>query len=180
MNIAVHEFGHALGLWGHSNDANSIMYALFNPKLEKHGLYLNRQDKSTLKLLYMITPDYTNGDSTKEKDTIASEILVGTEEERLDISIEHEKKEALKKKGDSSIRINIASLYEQKGDYDSMLKYIKEAEPLAKTNSELYMVQLSYALYHYRVGNRNSAKKHAMAALNLNDTTEVREFLKYL
>lgn len=180
INIAVHEFGHALGLWGHSNDPNSIMYALFNPKLEKHGSYLNRQDKSTLKLLYMITPDYTNGDSTKEKDTIASEILVGTEEERLDVSIDHEKKEALYKKGDSSIRINIASLYEQKGDYDSMLKYIKEAEPLAKTNDELYMVQLSYALYYYRKHDKNNSKKHAMAALNLKDTPEVREFLKYL
>lgn len=35
LNISIHEFGHALGIGGHSNDSSSIMYPLMNPDKEK-------------------------------------------------------------------------------------------------------------------------------------------------
>lgn len=180
VNIAVHEFGHALGIWGHSDDKNSIMYAFFDPKLEKHDSYLNKQDKSTLKLLYMVTPDITNGNPELEKDTIASSILIGTENDRIDISIEHAKKEAEMKKGDYLSRLNLAVLYEEKGNYEMSLKYLKEAESLAKTNDELYSVQFALAVYYYDRKDRKNAKFYAKKAQELKDTEDVRNILKYL
>ena len=177
LNIAVHEFGHALGIWGHSDDPKSVMYAFYNPKHKKQNSFLNKQDKATLKLLYMITPDYTNGDKRDEKDTIKSSILVGTKNDRMDTSIQKAKEEAQKKKGDCSSRLNIAILYEQKGDYEAMYEYIKEAEKLAKTKDELYAVNIAYASYYYQKRDSKNAKLYTQRALEIKETKEARDFL---
>lgn len=49
--VALHEIGHAIGLWGHSKDVNDVMY------LKTKAMYPTRRDKETLiKLL-----SYPNG-----------------------------------------------------------------------------------------------------------------------
>lgn len=180
LNIAVHEFGHALGFWGHSNDKNSVMYAFFDSKNQKQGSFLNKQDKTTLKLLYMIKPDITNGDKKQEKDTIPASVLTGSMDERADVSIANAKKEAEMKKGDCMSRLNLAALYEQKNDYETMLKYLKEAEPLAKTDDELYGVYVGYALYYAYKKDKKKALQYANGALNIKNSKEAVELLDFI
>lgn len=40
--VALHEIGHAIGLWGHSKDVNDVMY------LKTNAMYPTRRDKETL------------------------------------------------------------------------------------------------------------------------------------
>lgn len=176
LNIAVHEFGHALGIAGHSDDETSLMYALYSPRNQKQAGFLNRQDKNTVKLLYKITPDITNGDKSKEKDTYKAEILVGSFDERVDTSIKNASGELKIKPGDCLSRLQLAALYEQKGDFDKMYQYIKEAEPLAKTKDELYGVHIGYAVYYYGKKDRQKAKIHIDKALSMKDDKGAREF----
>lgn len=53
-DVAVHEFGHALGLNGHSTSIDDIMYPVVNGILEP-----SPRDLATLKKLYSIPPDIT-------------------------------------------------------------------------------------------------------------------------
>ena len=48
--VMLHEIGHAIGLWGHSNDSNDIMFPRSN------ALYPTRRDKSTLLKLLSTPP----------------------------------------------------------------------------------------------------------------------------
>ena len=52
--IAIHEFGHMLGIWTHSFDSNDIMY----PYITANTLQLSNRDKKTLTdFLYSLTPN---------------------------------------------------------------------------------------------------------------------------
>ena len=76
LNIMVHEFGHALGIIGHATDPESIMYESYSVLCEKTSPFLYGSDINTLRLLYKIVPDITNGDKNKEKDNwITPQIL---------------------------------------------------------------------------------------------------------
>lgn len=180
LNIAVHEFGHALGIWGHSEDKNSVMYVFYNPKYQKQTAFLNKQDKATLKLLYMVTPDYTNGNKKDEKDTINATILIGTSDERIDKSIAEAKKEADMKKGDCLSRLNLAALYEQKKDYKMMYFYIKEAERVAKNKNEMHNVYVSYAIYYASQNNKRRALDYMDRALEIKKTKELVELYDFI
>ena len=74
-NVMIHEFGHALGIEGHSKDPTSIMYEFYSSKNSKTTPYLNGEDINTIKLLYRIVPDITNGNKNKEKNWITKRVL---------------------------------------------------------------------------------------------------------
>lgn len=178
LNISIHEFGHALGIGEHPNDNNSVMYALYDPKNEKHSAFLNKKDKSTLYLLYKIAPDITNGDKTIEKGNLSADILIGSNNERLDDSIKNTIEEIKIKSTDCGTYLKLAALYEQKGNYSKMYEIVKMAEPLAKTTDELYAVHIGYASYFYYHKNKQMAKAHILKALEAKDNITARGFLK--
>lgn len=180
LNIAVHEFGHALGIWGHSDDKNSVMYVFYDPKYKKRTAFLNKQDKATLKLLYMVTPDFTNGNKKDEKDTINASILIGTSDERIEKSIKEAKKEVEMKKGDCLSRLNLAALYEQKKDYNMMYFYIKEAEQTARNQNEMHNVYVSYAIYYASQNDKQKALNYMEKALEIKKTKELVELYDFI
>lgn len=78
---ALHEFGHALGIQGHSSNENDIMYAETNQKTT-----LSRRDINTISLLYTLDPDISNfeeGEGPLEKSS-KNEKLLGSKDKLLD------------------------------------------------------------------------------------------------
>jgi len=53
-NVALHEFGHMLGISGHSNHTSDVMFATYNNGKNRPKLQLSIRDKNTAKALYEI------------------------------------------------------------------------------------------------------------------------------
>ena len=180
LAVAVHEFGHALGLSGHPDIKTSVMYALYNLNTARQSDFISAVDINTLKLLYMIQPDITNGDKTLEDNTYRADVILGSKEERLDDAIRARKDELKIKPNDSLTRINLALLYFQKNDLDMMFNYIREAEKYAKYNDELFRVHAAYVYYYYFKKDKINAENHFYEALKYQDNEELRELKKYI
>lgn len=180
LNIAIHEFGHALGISGHSNDASSIMYPLLNAGDEKKSAFISRTDINTLTLLYKVTPDITNGDKSKETGNISAEILLGDKEEREVIAIKQALEEIRIKPTDCLSRLKLAVLYEERKEYQKMLQYIKEAEPLAKTKDEQYSTYVAYAYYYYSQRDKKNAKLYLDKALLIKDDESLKTLERFI
>lgn len=58
FNTALHEMGHALGIWGHSSDSKDVMCGVGNAsELENKKSTLSSRDSNTIKLVYTLTPE---------------------------------------------------------------------------------------------------------------------------
>ncbi len=180
LNISIHEFGHALGIGGHSNDSSSIMYPLMNPDKEKKSGFISRTDINTVTLLYKVVPDITNGDKTKEKGNIRAEILLGDEDEREAIAIKQALDEVKIKPTDCFSWLKLAVLYEDRKEYDKMFEYIKKAEPLAKTKEELYSTYVAYSYYYYAKKDKKNAKAYLTRALAIKNDGSLKTLERFI
>ncbi len=82
---ALHELGHALGIRGHSNNKNDIMYSTTNVNPKNTNVKLSERDINTITLLYTLDPHISNFDpgdeiaATSEK----NQKFLGSQEDRL-------------------------------------------------------------------------------------------------
>ena len=137
--VSTHEFGHALGIMGHSEKPGDIMY----PSTQTDG-ELTKRDINTLLLLYDLTPDVSNFRAvsgteiaSSSKKTDQSSIL-GSKEERIQREIQ-EIQEAMKNNPKSDINhVNLGNLYGNMGDYDGAIREYKKAIRLNPKNDVAY------------------------------------------
>lgn len=96
-NTAIHEFGHALGIMGHSINKKDVMYAVTNDETNKTLIKLTERDKNTLKLLYKLEPDVSNfsqeeiASLNSKKIKEANDLLLGNNEKRLQNKLQEAK-----------------------------------------------------------------------------------------
>ncbi len=72
MITSLHEMGHALGLWGHSNDPNDVMYVT-GPAA---GAILSARDVLSINALYSLTPDIKEAPEGTKVRTPSSEYVI--------------------------------------------------------------------------------------------------------
>lgn len=147
--VATHEFGHALGIMGHSDKTSDLMY----PSSQTDGS-LTKRDINTINLLYELDPDISNFRNTKtgNKTTVAAnkeptedessdskknEIL-GSKEERIQKEIA-QIEEAVRENPKSDINhVNLGNLYGDKGEFDKAIREYKKAIQLNPKNEVAY------------------------------------------
>ena len=86
-NTIIHESGHALGIWGHSNEKEDIMCSVnYEYKNTDKKRKLTQRDINTIKLLYKLNPDISNDPATQlanNKTPNKNESIIGDKNERL-------------------------------------------------------------------------------------------------
>lgn len=88
-NTALHEFGHSLGILGHSSNEKDVMYAVSGDEDNFANKVLSKRDKNTLILLYKLEPDVSNFTKAEllapksRKNNGVNSILLGSDDERL-------------------------------------------------------------------------------------------------
>lgn len=77
-NTAVHEIGHSLGIWGHSDNENDIMYPVKKEEGQESQKILSQRDINTIKSLYTMSKDEIASGMNSSGDN-----TIGSKEDRL-------------------------------------------------------------------------------------------------
>ena len=126
--IITHEIGHALGIWGHPTDMQSVMYySLDNPYdyYEKRiDTSIGNKDIATIKLLYALAANVTNNSEevqNKEK-FIYPKVLIAPLDNANDTLIAEAKQLLAEHPNDMSYALSLADTYNATGKYQESTK----------------------------------------------------------
>lgn len=184
--LMAHEIGHALGMWGHSNDNKTIMYySLNNPYdyYEKRiDTSLNSKDIATLKILYSLAPDISDNKEEliyKERFIYPPMLFspVDNTKEKMLKSAEQLLKEH---PGDMGYALSLADAYNQSGKYNesiNLMIFLSE-----QTNDKSLLSLLYYNIANNYIGLKDftNALIYAKLALKCSNTLDNRSLIAYI
>ena len=172
-NIAMHEIGHALGIMGHSGNADDVMY-MKTKQDQYYGtnnrLTLTERDLNTFNLLYKICPDITNAACTDEM--FYSPIVFGN---KFDISLTKiaEAKDYIKNAPDlPNGYIDLADAYLQQKNYVQAESALKQALDIALKNPDdkdsQFVIYYNLAVLYTEIKNFEKATFYTDKAAEIN------------
>ena len=169
--VALHEIGHALGLLGHSEDKEDIMY--MSDKDTYTGIKnITERDLNTLRLLYSLAPDLTNRtiDTKNFKNEIYSPILLGAKKQ-LNMG-SYNKAVNYLKQAPNSVNgwIDLAGVYFDAQEYDKALNSVSKAERYISNSAEKYLCYYNFAIIYNELGQFENALSYALNAQALDET----------
>lgn len=150
--VILHELGHAIGISGHSDNENDIMY----PTLAKSEEMLSQRDRVTIKMLYSNNSKVLNRqlkyarkakikeakkyakNSSSANETLALINLAQTyfENDQKEKALETYKKAITKDANNPSIYKSMGECYYFSKKYDIALKYFNKSYNLTKNNED--------------------------------------------
>lgn len=181
-NTALHELGHTLGIMGHSNDVQDIMFASneHNTMYSMHKLdfqYLSKSDINTLVLLYRLAPTISNVKNLSSESFYYPPLIMGSNDARLQKKLQELKQYIINYPNFASGYINISSVYVDLGDFDSALEALDRAESLVKNDDERYLVTYNKAIVYYNSQDLDSALKYANKAKAIKSNQNVIDLI---
>lgn len=179
----LHEIGHALGMMGHSDNPNSIMFAKANHEksnyFQSSRMTLSKQDLNTLNYLYMIVPNISNVPVSEldTKNKIYPNIILGTSEEIIENDIKNAQ-EYIKNAPDLAVGyLDLGNAYVQGGMYNEALQTYSKAYELSATKDEQYSIVYNMATTCMRMNNYKKALEYAEFARKIKATSEVMQLI---
>lgn len=184
FNTALHELGHTLGIMGHSDNPNDLMYSMKESDIdifafmrsEEHSL--TARDLKTLVLLYRIEPTISNVKNLHSENFYYAPLILGNDDVRLQKKLNEYKKYTQTYPNMAAGYINLASVYVDLGDFDSALREINKAEQLANTKDEQFLVHYDRAIIYYNQQKYSSALEAAQHAQAIKNENNVQELIK--
>ena len=125
-NTLLHELGHALGILGHSQDYDDVMYKEITEKYHYDLRDFSDRDIETFKIMY------------SQRKSLIDNALQGAQQEKLDENIKY-----AQESNDADSYLKVAESYYEMGDYTKALDSYKKALELNPNNYRIYM-GLSY------------------------------------
>ena len=177
-NTALHEIGHALGISGHSDNPNDVMYAshhkvsaVFEP-YSKDIFYLSRRDLNTLALLYRLAPSITNSKGWFYENLYYPPLILGNDEEILKKKLEEYQQYINKYPNYCGGYINIATVYSSMGNNKKAQNALDKAFEFATNDNEKYLIHYNRAVMYFNNQDFNAALNCAKDAQAIkNDET---------
>lgn len=166
--VAIHELGHSLGLLGHSDNPNDIMFAE-----NQHVISPSKRDLNTIRRLYSTAADINNlPPSTRHADPKRDDALAA----KMDAGIEKMEKQA-KQDGMALTWLNLGVAYFQKGKqidkagsgaskewYDKAMNATNQAIQLEPKDPRAYHKR---SLIYQELGNYGLALQSIQQAITL-------------
>lgn len=183
-NTAIHEIGHALGISGHSDDPDDVMYGNHNSVThfsmpgEEEKVYLTKRDLNTVALLYRLAPTITNTKGWYYENLYYPPLILGEEEEILKNKLEEYKSYIDNYPDYCGGYINIASVYSSMGDNKNAQQALDQAEVLATNDDEKYLINYNRAILYYNNQDYKSALNSASKAQSIKDDDTVKALIR--
>lgn len=160
-STALHEIGHGLGLRGHSDNPNDLMYPVSSSELKRAKI--SKADMTTLRAIYSIIPDVTNIPFTEEdkKGLISSSDFWGDKKDRASFSIEQIKENIRITPNNPSLYIQLARTYQDKEDWQNAINAYAKALKNIDNKESASQILLEVASLYLKLGQPESAEKCA-------------------
>ncbi len=179
----LHEIGHVLGIMGHSDNPENLMYASGKHDesefFTEHRSALSPQDINTLNYLYMIVPNISNVSEDKHITTnkIYPHVILGTSKQIKERDIQNAIEYIRKAPNLAVGYLDLGNAYVQAEMYDIALKTYKQGYELSTDNQEKYLFVYNMATTCIKMKNRDKALEYAEYAKKLNPTDEVNKLI---
>lgn len=183
-NTALHEIGHTLGIMGHSETPEDIMYAMKPSDLDAFSLFrsnnqgLTMTDLQTLVLLYRIEPTISNVKNLHSENFYYAPLIMGSDEVRLQKKLGEFKKYIEDYPNAASGYINLASVYVDLGDYASALEHLAKAERVAYSTDERYLIHYNRAIIYFNQQDYTKSLDSANQAKSIKEDLNVDNLIQ--
>lgn len=176
--FVLHEISHALGVMGHSQNANDLMY-MSNMATVATGIEagISRADLNTLYLLYTLVPDITNSTNYDTKGQIYAPVVLGSEKDIIKRKIEEAQAYIKKAPFQVSGYIDLAVLYARIEDFDSAETTLDRGMSVSKNNMEKYLIYYNLAVLYMEKGDKKGALNYAHQAQSISNNPEIQSLI---
>ena len=174
-NTALHEIAHALGMFGHSRDADDVLYFAPSREIKKDEYKkLSQRDINTINLLYEIKPDITN---KKEKYSIHPKVIFNSIENINKTKVKEAKNYINQAPDLPNGYIDLAQAAILAKDYEKARSSLKEAIKYASDNNTKFIIYYNFAVICYETGDMNKALFYATEAQKFRNKNSVTALL---
>lgn len=170
-NTALHEIGHSLGIMGHSQNSDDLMYMQKSKdeaidRYRSDFQYISPRDANTLSLLYKLVPDITNTQMSKyNKDyQFYAPIVIGGTKEANSKKLVEAQNYIKAAPNLPNGYIDLASAYTELKEYNKAIEALKTALTKTSDDSQSYNVYYNLAIIYTSIKDWNNAIQYAQTA----------------
>lgn len=169
-NTALHEIAHALGVCGHSNNDNDVLFFSSAYREDKEYHNLSDSDINTIKLLYDIKPDITNG---KDEYTIHPKLIFGDAKTINNTKLAEAENYIKQAPRLPNGYIDLAQNSVFAKDYETAKDALKQALKYANDDNTKFIIYYNFAVIYYEMDDLNKALFYAEKAQEFRDKNSV-------
>lgn len=179
-NTALHEIGHSLGIMGHSQNKDDLMYmqgntdTVFDPYRSDFQA-ISSSDIGTLILLYKLYPEITNTplDKIDKSKTYYPHIVLGSEEQVTSAKIIEAQNYISAAPELPNGYLDLAVAYGESKQYAKAVETLEKALSLCSNDEERFTVYYNFAVTYLNAQDWQNALKYAQLAKAENPSSEI-------